>query len=85
MVVIQQPQQVVQTVRPTGSSDYGSGAMIIAIGVTIFIVLFGCWWSLICSIAGIVLASNVSCMFTLYFKQCSNYYTSMDIDLDLTT
>ena len=59
VVVIQQPQ-VVHTVRSTGTSDYGTGALVLAIGVTLFIVFCGCWWSLICSIAGIALAVNVS-------------------------
>lgn len=60
VVVVTQQPQVVQPIRRTGNSDYGTPALVFAIGVTMFIVFFGCWWSLICSIAGIIFAANVS-------------------------
>ena len=59
VVVNQQPQ--VHAVHYTArNSDYGTGALVFAIIVTFFIIFFGCWWSLICSIAGIAFAANVS-------------------------
>lgn len=59
VVVNQQPQ--VQAVHYAArNSDYGTGALVFAIVVTFFIIFFGCWWSLICSIAGIAFAANVS-------------------------
>ena len=64
VVVIQQPQ-VVHTVHPTGTSDYGTETLVLAIGVSLFTVFIGCWWSLICSIAGIALAVNVSTLESL--------------------
>ena len=61
VVVVTQQPQVVQPVRYTaGNSDYGTPALVFALVITVFIVLCGCWWSLICSIAGIIFASNVS-------------------------
>ena len=59
-MVQHQPQPVQRVQYRTGNSDYGAGAMVFAIGVTIFVVFFGCWWSLICTIAGIMFAANVS-------------------------
>ena len=66
VVVVQQQPQVVQPIRRSGNSDYGTPALVFAIGVTMFIVFFGCWWSLICSIAGIIFAANVSIHVCVY-------------------
>ena len=69
VVVQQQPQVAISRVQYTGSSDYGTGALIFAMGVTFFILFFGCWWSLICSFIGIALAANVSSNSDIVRKQ----------------
>ena len=60
VVVTQQPQVVQPVLYRRGNSDYGTPALVFALVITVFIVFCGCWWSLICSIAGIVFAANVS-------------------------
>ena len=54
-----QPQPVVA--RPYQyHSDIGQNALMLAIAVTIFLFVFGCFWGMICSCIGVVFASNVS-------------------------
>ena len=83
VVVNQQPQ--VHAVHYTArNSDYGTGALVFAIVVTFFIIFFGCWWSLICSIAGIAFAANVSIKHLLHFIIMAsgiqlNYSTNIDM------
>lgn len=59
-VVMQQPTPVTTTVRPNRRPEMGIAAMVFAIITTIFIASFGCWWSLPCTIIGIVLGVTVS-------------------------
>ena len=67
--MVQQQPQAVHQVHHARNSDYGTPALVFAIGVTFFIVFFGCWWSLICSIAAIAFAANVS-LFNFVIIQC---------------
>ena len=46
--------------RQPHKEDYGGGAFINALGMTILFCLFGCWWSLLCTTVGIVIAVLVS-------------------------
>ena len=59
-VVIQQQPQPTVVVQRDYNRDYGIGALILAIVVTIFFLSCGCWWSLICSIIAIIFAVSVS-------------------------
>ena len=59
IVVIQQQPTTTPYVVHT-QSNYGQGALYLAIMTTVFFLLCGCWWSLICSGIAIVFAHNVS-------------------------
>ncbi len=54
----------VLVVRPGNyQSDAGQGALVFAIIITLFALVCGCWWSIVCSIPGMVFASSVSCVY----------------------
>ncbi len=60
-VVVMQQAAPVTIVRPSiHQSDAGQGALVFAIIITLFALVCGCWWSIVCSIPGIVFASSVS-------------------------
>ncbi len=61
VVVVQQTAAAVPVVvRPDGyQPDAGQGALVFAMIITIIALIFGCWWSIVCSIPGIVFASSV--------------------------
>ncbi|XP_064407026.1 cell death-inducing p53-target protein 1 homolog [Halichondria panicea] len=60
-VVVMQQAAPVTIVRPSiHQSDAGQGALVFAIIITLFALVCGCWWSIVCSIPGIVFASSAT-------------------------
>ncbi len=62
VVVVQQSAGVIPVVaRPVNyQPDAGHAALMFAMIITVFSLIFGCWWGIICSIPGIVFANAVS-------------------------
>lgn len=56
--VVVQPQPRPVYIQRT-SSDYGNSATILAVCTTAFVLICGCWWSLPCTLAAIVLGITV--------------------------
>ena len=68
VVVVQQSAAVIPVVtRPEGyQPEAGQAALVFAMIITILALIFGCWWSIICSIPGMVFASSVSVCVYMY-------------------
>ncbi len=63
VVVVQQSAAAVfpVVVRPDGyRPDAGQPALLFSMIITIFALVCGCWWSIVCSIPGMVFATSVS-------------------------
>ena len=67
VVVVQQSAAVIPViVRPDGyQSDAGQPALVFSMIITIFALICGCWWSIVCSIPGMVFATSVSFPFLI--------------------
>ncbi len=68
MVVVQQSAGVVPAVVANYQPDAGHAALMLAMVVTIMSLVCGCWWSIICSIPGIIFANAVSFNSKLAFR-----------------
>ncbi|XP_064390765.1 uncharacterized protein LOC135338522 isoform X2 [Halichondria panicea] len=62
VVVVQQSAAAFPVVvRPDGyQPEAGQAALVFAMIITIFSLIFGCWWSVVCSIPGIVFANSAT-------------------------
>ena len=58
VVVVQQQPQVIRPAPPVQNSSIDN-SMTFALIVTILFLVFGCWWTLFCSIPAIIFASMV--------------------------
>ncbi len=72
VVVVQQQAAAVPVIaRPLGyQPDAGNAALMFALVVTIISLVCGCWWSIVCSIPGVVFANAVSRIQAICIMYC---------------